>query len=188
MTEHGPFGASARFSADRRYRYTLRRYLSIPPKDGCRVVFVMLNPSTADAFKLDPTVSRCAEFARRWEMNAIDVVNLFALRSPHPDDLLKVSHDERGADRANDEAILETCRGAELVIAAWGNHGYDRRTGSRALVVRPMLEKAGVELHHLGLSSLGSPLHPLARGKSFIPYDRKPVRWVPWRECGTWAP
>jgi len=47
----------ATFSEDRLYRYNLwRRWKS---KASGKVTFVMLNPSTADAEKFDPTVRRC---------------------------------------------------------------------------------------------------------------------------------
>lgn len=203
MTEHGPDGAHARFSTCKRFRYTLHR--EIPREEssvagvgpgGRRAVFVMLNPSTADAFVLDPTIRRCVVFARRWGCDSLDVVNLFALRSPHPADLYATRKASRnalhrddvaaariGADLANDYAIQATCQNAEIVIAAWGNHGDDfklsDRRGRRGSSVRTALELAGVKLHHLGLSNLGAPLHPLARGKSMIPYDRKPERWTP---------
>ncbi|TMF61888.1 MAG: DUF1643 domain-containing protein, partial [Chloroflexi bacterium] len=67
----------ATFSADRRYRYRLwRRW------DGARpvVAFVMLNPSTADARRDDPTIRRCIGFAKSWGFGGVEVVNLFAYR------------------------------------------------------------------------------------------------------------
>jgi hypothetical protein len=191
VTEHGPNGARAVFDLTKRFRYTLRRELA-DVGGTQRVVFVMLNPSTADAFKLDPTVRRCLEFARRWGCGILDVVNLFALRSTYPRDLYsstddgvssvngwEAAWDAIGADRANDKAIVDTCMRADLVIAAWGNHGHARRLGARGGFVRAILEERGVALYHLGLSKSGAPLHPIARGKSFIPSDRAPVRWNP---------
>lgn len=188
--EHGrEAGASAVFSADRKKRYRLSR--KIADGGSRRALFVMLNPSTADAFKLDPTITKCAELARRWGMNDLEVVNLYALRSSKPADLyacwensLRWLHSEEvrleriGADRWNDSQILEACAGAERVIAAWGNHGNEIRIGARGPKVRKLLESVGVELYHLGLTESGAPLHPLARGKSWIPYDRQPQRWA----------
>ena len=61
-----------------RYRYVLERQIGA----GDRVVlFVMLNPSTADAFKDDPTVIQCCKFASRWGFDRVHVVNMFALRA-----------------------------------------------------------------------------------------------------------
>lgn len=165
----------ARFSDDRKFRYRLSRVLHpLTPREErlVRVTFVMLNPSTADAFKLDPTVRKCCEFARLWGADVLEVVNLFALRSPYPEDLDTAV--EVGDDPANDEAIMEACTGAARVVAAWGNHGY--RWG-RGHIVADRLKLAGIPLSHLGMTGGGYPLHPLARGKAFIPLTREPQLW-----------
>jgi hypothetical protein len=59
--------AAATISADGRYRYRLERWWDehVPA-----VLFVMLNPSTADARDDDPTIRRCVAFARRWGSSA----------------------------------------------------------------------------------------------------------------------
>lgn len=190
IIERGKHDAEARFSDDRRHRYLLRRNLGERPLEELiayrTCVFAMLNPSTADAFKLDPTVKRCVTFATNWGYDVLEVVNLFALRSPHPSDLYAARPADRGTFGPNDSHILTRCANADLVIAAWGNHGHDRRLSTyggrlestRGEYVREMLELEGVELYHLGLSKSGAPLHPLARGKSRIPYDRKIQRWA----------
>ncbi len=181
----------ARFSADRRYRYRLGRVLTstaflaraadvdqrlLPAlKQLRRVVFVMLNPSTADAFRLDPTVNRCVRFATRWGADVLEVVNLFALRSPNPADLYSASAGERGADTRNNEEILAACRHSARVIVAWGNHG---ELDNRGRDVASRLIVAGVALHHLGLTNDGFPKHPLARGKAWIPDDFEPQPFV----------
>lgn len=190
----------ARFSNDKTKRYRLARSLrdgwriSILPHQSRswlikgsstqlmiatsvkRVVFVMLNPSTADAFKLDPTVSRCREFARRWGADMLEVVNLYALRSSNPRDLDKYI-DKHGTkalceDVDNDAAILGACDDADIIVAAWGNNAW---RGARGTIVRSMLRRRN--LQHLGLTKNGAPLHPLARGKSFIPYTRELTVW-----------
>lgn len=77
--------ATADFSPDLSYRYRLTRTW-----DQCLVcnrppaVFVMLNPSTADASLDDPTIRRCVGFAKAWGCPGLTVVNLYALRSADP--------------------------------------------------------------------------------------------------------
>ena len=69
--------AGASFSCCRRWRYLLwRRW------DAARPVanFLMLNPSTADEFKLDPSCTRARLYAERWGYGALIVTNLFAWR------------------------------------------------------------------------------------------------------------
>jgi hypothetical protein len=77
----------------------------------------MLNPSTADAEKFDPTVRRCFGFARDWGFGGLEVVNLFALRSTYPEQLKKVS-DPVGPE--NDAVIRRAVKAADLVVASWG--------------------------------------------------------------------
>lgn len=183
----------ARFSDDGKKRYRLGRIfdsklvdLTIPLEQmwsqlsAYRVVFLMLNPSTADEKKPDQTVGKCCKFAQRWGAQVVEVVNLFAFRTPYPTDLFKAflhGHDI-GACEWNDRQILEACTqpGVIKVIAAWGNHGgYQDRDQH----VTRLLADAGVELWHLGMTGSGSgyPMHPLARGKNFIPLEREPKRY-----------
>jgi len=171
----------ARFSNDELMRYRLARSLDGERLRiehglvlGARCVFVMLNPSTADAFVGDPTVRECIERARQLRADVLEVVNLFALRSPYPAELRKRAHGLRGDDAVNDAEILAACLGARIVIAAWGNHG---ELGNRAYHVRQALRAHRVELHHLGTTQEGYPKHPLARGKHRIPRGLQPIAW-----------
>ena len=50
--------------------------------------------------------------------------------------------------------------------------------GGRDQDLRSILFAAGIQLEALRLTSDGVPMHPLARGKAFIPYDVEPVRWA----------
>ena len=65
----------ARFSPDRQYRYLLSRDLGFPG-DGS-VMFIMLNPSTADKHQNDPTIRRCISFGKAWSFKTLYVTNLF---------------------------------------------------------------------------------------------------------------
>lgn len=188
----------ARFSPDEKHRYRLGRMIRALDADTARdfwitrhielrrVVFLMLNPSTANAFKPDPTVSRCIKFASMWGADIVEVVNLFSLRSTQPAALYDgarvapgqcgdYSHAWRstvGGDPTNDEQIIDACRGAHRVIAAWGNHG---ELANRGADVAAMLAREGVKLEALRILSNGNPSHPLARGKAFISYETAPV-------------
>lgn len=182
----------ARFSEDMCMRYRLGRALTPLGLDALtarekgtadeqyiqhlvRVVFLLLNPSTADAFKPDPTVSRCCEFARRWGADVLEVVNLFALRSSAPKLLLEQGI-LRGDDIENDREIIAACAWPNTrIIAAWGNWGA---LDGRASYVRGLLRERGFELEALRFAQNGAPMHPMARGKSRIPYDVVPARYA----------
>jgi hypothetical protein len=155
----------ARFSDDMTKRYRLARSLThseLEVVDNAvvaerRVVFLMLNPSTADAFVLDPTIKRCRSFALAWGADVLEVVNLYAVRSTDPRKLREPGVD-LGIDEIADEEIWFACRDADLVIAAWGNHGWIEARGN---IVRDRLASAGIQLHHLGLTKEDRPKHPL---------------------------
>ena len=148
----------AEFSDCGRYRYKLWRKW-----DGARpaVMFIMLNPATADAARNDPTIRRCIGFARDWGYGGVRVGNLFAWRTPYPEVLRSVA-DPIGRD--NDDALHEMADGAALVVAAWGVHGAWR---GRADAVR---QQFAHRLHALGLTKSGEPAHPLRLRRDRTPF------------------
>ena len=157
----------ARFSEDMTMRYRLARSLDDLPvvirETGIiecerRVRFVLLNPSVADAFRLDPTVKRCEGFARALGADVYEVVNIFALRSTDPEKLYGLEKWRRGDGVENEPEIIAACTGAAWIVAGWGKHGALGRQGDR---VRRLLEIRSIKLHHLGLNKDGSPKHPL---------------------------
>lgn len=154
---------NATFSPCRKYRYTLTRTWA---PDLPKVNFLMLNPSTADEVRNDPTVERCERRARMWKYGGLIVTNLFAWRSTSPGELYRVP-DPIGPD--NDEAIVEAAHEAQLIVCAWGYHGELIDRGRK---VRDRLHMFAT-LHYLALSSkTGQPCHPL-----YLPYSRTPVPW-----------
>lgn len=152
--------ASATFSSCRRYRYTLHRIwdASLPV-----LVFLMLNPSTADELQNDPTVERCQRRAKRMGFGGVVVINLFAFRSTDPSALYS---EEDPVGPGNDTSIADTCASAGMVICAWGTHG--KHLG-RAEQVLKMLAGAGVKLHALAVNADGSPKHPLYVANDAVP-------------------
>ena len=151
---------SATFSKDRRYRYLLQRCVGASQS---RVLFIMLNPSSADEERNDPTIRRCIGFARDWGFGLLEVVNLFALMSTDPKGLLE-TEDPVGPD--NDATIQDALQRADKVILAWGNQGSRHR--ERAAQVMKMALDASTP-HHLGMTKLGFPRHPLLLPRSTRP-------------------
>lgn len=137
-----------------RYRYTLSRELGgLMPGGTC--VFVMLNPSTADADLDDPTIRRCMGFAKGWGHSRLEVVNLFAYRSTDPK-AMALAESPIGPD--NDAHLLRAAYGADRIICAWGAHGVHMQRSAR---VAGLLRAGGYQLQHLGLTKAGQPRHPL---------------------------
>ncbi|WP_288904534.1 DUF1643 domain-containing protein [uncultured Sneathiella sp.] len=158
------FGESgADFSSCGAYRYRLWRRWS----EGPSVAFIMLNPSTADEFRNDPTIERCHRRAVDMGYGALEVVNIFAYRATDPRELKKYPHPV-GPD--NDIALLQTANSADMVICAWGGHGDYR---GRHEEVRKLLKEHAIAPHVLSLTAKGQPGHPL-----YLPYSRQPVPWT----------
>lgn len=143
---------SASFSADGLYRYNLTRRVN-PAATG-RALFVMLNPSTADADKDDVTIRRCIGFVRDWDRRDLEVVNLFAYRSTSPKKLREVVN-PAGAPE-NDWRIREAAERATIIVAAWGVHGD---WNGRDRQVLDLLRD--YEVRCLGRTKKGLPRHPL---------------------------
>ena len=158
---------SATISPCGAYRYTLsREWLT----GYGRVVFVMLNPSTADATKDDRTIRRCIGYAQAWGAGALDVVNLYAFRATKPADLWRAT-DPVGPD--NDAHIAATVRAEHVtkVIAAWGKNAKPDRILAVTRIVRDWNPRA---LHALRVSKDGTPNHPL-----YLPGALRPFAWTP---------
>ncbi|MHB1665910.1 DUF1643 domain-containing protein [Thiomonas sp.] len=150
---------AALFSPDRRHRYGLWRYWGTGSRT---VMFIGLNPSTADEIRDDPTVRRCIGYAKTWGFDQMCMTNLFAYRATLPADM-RQAPDPIGPD--NDRYLLEFARRAELVVAAWGAHGghLDRETRVRHLL-------RDTALHCLGRTKTGHPKHPL-----YLRADLRPI-------------
>lgn len=133
------------------YRYTLgRRWADA----GGEVCFCLLNPSTADARVLDPTLTRCLGFAQRWGYASMTVVNIFALRSTDPAGLYDT--DDPVGPR-NDAAIRRSASRADRVVVGWGNHGD---LHARGAIVASMLHEI-CEPMCWDVTKPGHPKHPL---------------------------
>jgi len=147
----------ATLSACGKFRFTLVREWN-PARP--RLLFIMLNPSTADADVDDQTIRKCVTFAQRLGFGSIEVVNLFAYRATNPIDLKRAGWP---VGEGNDLVILGACTRAAEVICAWGAHA---RASQRAADV---LEMISPWCHPLALAVTddGVPKHPLyLRGDS----------------------
>ena len=147
----------ATFSACGEYRYELTRRLA---KGAGTVAFVMLNPSTADAYEEDPTIRRCLGFARDWGYRDVRILNIFALRSTDPQGL-KHCIDPIGP--LNDEYLRQYCtlEKATKVVIAWGTHGAYLERGARVLAILREMRGNDGGLYALSWTKEGHPGHPL---------------------------
>jgi len=155
-----------------RYRYALGRRWGA----GAEALFILLNPSTADAATDDPTLRRCIGFARREGCGASRTVNLFAWRATAPRDLTQAlgkGEDIVGPRNARAlRAALAECDGP--VIVGWGAHAIAE---PRAQALARLAVRQGRALHCLGVTKAGQPRHPL--------YIRAETPLIPWSNAHT---
>ncbi len=153
------------FSPDRRHRYSLVHRWN--PLFGSRLVlWIGLNPSTADEQRLDPTLTRIAAFSKREGFDGFWMANLFALRTPYPEEMM-ADPDPVGPE--NDDWLVRAANQCEATVAAWGAGGAFRERAaqvSRLLAGRPLL--------CLGTTRDGSPRHPL-----YVPGRQPFSPWPP---------
>ena len=151
-------GASADISADGLYRYVLTRRLSA----GNRVVlFVGVNPSTADERRDDRTVTRCAGFARSWGFDVLVMGNLYGFRCTYPSELTR-ARDPIG--RRNRVTLRRLVKDADTVICAWGRCWLNAEAGELAGWVSGQAHS-----RCLIVNQDGSPRHPL-----YVPKTARP--------------
>jgi hypothetical protein len=161
--------AGAMFDETGMYRYRLWRYWEIREVSD-PLVFLMLNPSTATAEKLDPTVRRCVEIARRMGHCGVEVLNIFAFKATDPKELEEASI-EAGIDiigPLNNDAIREVSKGRRMVMACGANRLAPRRL---AWLMEPGKLEAR-EILCLRRTKDGWPAHPL-----YLPYALVPQPW-----------
>ncbi|WP_227461634.1 DUF1643 domain-containing protein [Cupriavidus pauculus] len=153
MTER--YEKSAVLSDCGQYRYHLARKWS----DDKPMLFVMLNPSTADHREDDNTIRRCVGFATRNGCGSIQVVNLFAFRTTYPPELKRAGYP---SGPENLEMIRRTAQAVAaaggLVVCAWGSNA---RGLAMVATVKDVLRDVGVRLYALKLLGDGTPAHPL---------------------------
>ena len=146
-----------------RYRYKLTRTWD---EDKGKVLFIMLNPSTANHIQNDLTTIRCINFAEKWGYGGIMIGNIYPFRAKRPKDLkkwLNEGHDYafwKSGDN-NRNCVEEMAEKADLIVCAWGSNHPG---------IPDWVDEIG-DLHYLELCKDGvTPKHPLGNlSKKLLP-------------------
>ena len=115
---------TAVISKSEKYRYKLTRTWD---EDKKKVLFIMLNPSTANHIENDVTTIRCMNFAQRWGDGGIMIGNIYPFRAKRPKDLKKWIKNsevyEYYRELDNENHVYEMAQKADMIVCAWGcNH------------------------------------------------------------------
>ena len=159
---------SVSFSKNRKYRYFLAE--SWGPKDN--LIFMLLNPSTADDAKDDRTVAKCKKLAKELGYHGATILNLFAYCSTDPKKL-KTVKDPVG--EYNDSYIRLAMDAGDDVVLAYGNHGVYKKRHEQVLKI---LKQYNKNLYTLGYTNDFIPEHPLyikmpKELQPYVPHDLK---------------
>lgn len=144
-------------SACGKYRYQLWRIWddSLP-----LCMWVMHNPSTADADSDDPTIRRCIAFAKSWGYGGIYVGSLTPYRATNPKDLLTACTNGELWRVENIEHIKTMVGKCKMHVFAYGNPVVDE-------LIPGFWDDYW---HYLKLTKAGNPGHPL-----YLRADLKPM-------------
>ena len=159
------FRSKAIISDCGQYRYELHREWD---KKKGKVLFIMLNPSTADGVEDDLTTRRCVNFAKKWGYGGMMIGNIYPFRAKRPKDLRKWIDTDK--DAAFETTVINqayvgnmaTC--TDLIVCAWG---CNYKGG-----IPEWIDNLG-RLHYLELCDDGiTPKHPLGNlSKDLVPID-----------------
>jgi len=144
------------FSECKKYRYALWR---IWDKSKPYVMFIGLNPSTANSDTDDPTIRRVKKFALDWGYGGVYMMNLFAFITPYPEKL-ELCDDPVGKNNRWLNVIHAKC---DRIIFAWGSF---KQAEQRANYILERFKGFALEIN-----KDGSPKHPL-----YVKSDIEPVK------------
>lgn len=150
----------AEFSECRKYRYALWRIWNT---EKPKIMFIGLNPSTANEASNDPTIRRVISFAKEWGYGGVYMMNCFPYVSTNPDDLIHI-----GSNLTNDRWLVKVSKECNEVIFAWGNFKIVKER-ARDLDLMMMFPDAKA----LVINKDGSPRHPLYVSSKIIPVKFK---------------
>ena len=162
-----PKKSGALFSKCRRFRYVLWR---IWDQDKPKVMFIGLNPSTANETEPDPTITRVVNFASRWGYGGVYMLNCFPLVTEDPEylEMYLYQNNPFYTESENFERLKHYGSISDKVIFAWGAFKIVKyREWDKKII------KLFPEAQALVINKDGSPRHPL-----YVNKNVKPIKFV----------
>ena len=158
------------FSPDRKYRFKLWRIVrdNLPISITFTVLFIGLNPSTANESEDDPTIRRCMGFAKEWGFAKMYMGNLFSYVTAYPKELTVENCTEY--DKENRESLKQMARESLRVVYCWGNNGWIRNQGK--IIAEYVDMQSNLSPVCFGLNQNGTPKHPL-----YLPKNAEVIKW-----------
>lgn len=156
----------ATFSTCRNYRFLLWR---IWDETKPLVMFIGLNPSTANEGSEDPTIRRVKSIASNLRYGGFYMMNLFPLVSTDPARLSEFYHTpfHEIEEKANYEHLKFHASQCKDIVFAWGNFKIAESKSKEVIEMFP----GAYALH---INNNGSPKHPLycKSDSQLIPFNQ----------------
>lgn len=131
-------------------------------------LWIGMNPSTAGANEVDPTVIKETLITKRQGGRSYIKCNVMDWIATHPRDLLVV---DDPCSKVNFDIILDAAVRAERIICAWGLLHHRLRHHSQDVL--EALRRNNMDLWCVGTTKDGSPRHPL-----YLRDDTKVIRYA----------
>ncbi len=143
------------------YRYLLWRHWD--PSRLRRLLWIMLNPSTANESTDDPTLQKCICISDFNGFGGLEIVNLVAYQTTKPKRLRNVSDSDALENmRYLEEAVKCAAQTKGKVVIAWGELGCEDPFKQQADAVLKLLRQyPDLQVCSLGTNKCGCPKHPL---------------------------
>lgn len=160
--------SGAELSGDKTHRYSLWRTWNY---DQPRIMFIGVNPSTADAVNSDKTITRCINFAAGWGFGSLFFANLYSFRTPdvyvkkeRPDVEEQweplIENLDNACDINTDKYLEEMFKKSYWIVSCWGSWSFPGFT-DRAKAVLEQIKTINKYPHCFGINADGQPKHPL---------------------------
>ncbi len=142
--------SGAEFSKDGINRFILWRIWEL---DKPRVMFIGLNPSTANEVTNDPTIKSVCRISKANGFGGVYMVNCFPHISTNPSDMKNIPEAD---DLLNKEYIFRAWCMSEVVVFAWGNFPIVKESGMMDFLIKMFPDAKAI-----AINKNGSPKHPL---------------------------
>lgn len=179
---------SARFSREGSLRNEIRRWWVEPPTRWA--AWLMLNPSTAAEDCNDRTTLRVTRFSRAFGCQGWIGVNLHPFVASKTPPMWRWANwrargpawDVRDDLESNLADIERVARLSTLRIVAFGAEAVARDEEWLGRCLDAFGQPADgadadARFYCLGVNDTGQPLHPLARGRRYVPDSQRPILW-----------
>lgn len=148
------------FSDNRKYRYALWR---IWDKEKPLLMFIGLNPSTANESQPDPTIIRVEKFTFDWGYGGFYMMNLFSFVTAYPEELTNPNAN----NAENDSWLYNIAKTCKTIIYCWGDFKVATERSKQVLQMFP-------DGFALVINKNGTPRHPL-----YVKGDTVPIKFKP---------